>query len=131
MKHFQADIVCGGMYPEFVRLTEGLSKEFKEANQSLVVQSTILHIPTMRLILIMPRQSVKVKGELLTYKFKQHLPNREMIDMVAVMICRDEELEEEVSESDVPIIIEQIIKRAVEYSSRDLYSYIMEGDNDE
>lgn len=126
MRYLQSDLVSEGAYPEFVRLTEGVSEKFKEEYHNIMVQCTILHLPTMRLILIMPRNQLTIKGNLLSYKFKQHLPDGSKVDMIAVMLCRDEE--DDVCESDVPIIIEQIIKRGVEWSSGDVYLYMDEDD---
>ena len=111
------NIVKNGNFPEFVRLASSVNYDVT----NVYVDNTILHIPTGRLIMIVQRNMLKMDGEFISMKFKQHKPNDEPIEMIAVIIPPDGG--EDIVPQYMKRIKENILRPAVRWFSDDLYKW--------
>ena len=119
------NIVKNGNFPEFVRLATSVN--YGVAN--VYVDNTILHVPTGRLIMIIQRSILKMDGELISMKFKQHKPDGEPIEMIAVIIPPDGG--EDIVPQYVERIKENILRPAVRWFSDDLYKWFESKTNED
>lgn len=119
METMYRNLVENGNFPEFVFFRSPLDEDDKK---SMYVNGSVFHVPTGRIIFIAIRKYLRIEGELLTYKFKQHFPDGRSEEMTAVMLSRDNEIW--VTTDEAKELKHDIIKRAAMFFCEEVYKFL-------